>query len=54
MYAFITEARETRNVSNNDNYIRDYQTQENLQCWTRKTIHNAGQILMGFFSSCSL
>lgn len=32
MYDFITEARETKNVSNNDNYIRDYQTQENLQC----------------------
>lgn len=30
MYAFITEARETKNVSNN--YIRDYQTQENFQC----------------------
>lgn len=32
LYAFITEARETKNVSNNDNYIRDYQTQENFQC----------------------
>lgn len=54
MYDFITEGRETKNVSNNDNYIRDYQTQENLQCLTRKTEHSAGQTLMEFFSSCSL